>query len=1305
MACGLSYISSITGDCSNTSSGGFSITIQGTAPDYTIQWLSPAYGTIPLGVGIIEYDIDGLSAGSYSFNILDSCNVPGITTVPVNIYISSGTCVSIVSQQNTTCNFNNGSITAQTQYQYGVAKYYLYENVLGYLSSGSTINSNFSFNSLSPGTYYVIADDGGSCTGKSETCIIKSSTGLDFSFYVVNDAGCNVNSGKLFVTGLTGNPPYTYLWSNGGTLSSITGLTDGAYTVTVTDSTGCSIPKSIEVIKVPQIGLVGFTSVSPGCFTNNGELTTFISGGTSPYYYSASTGESHISFDSQYTFTNVPGGAVSVYVQDAGLCSFVATTTLQTPSGFNIDSINVINAKCGNSSGVISIRLNGVNNNIIYTLTDSNNDSTQAQPNSLSYDFIGLKSDTYTLTISNGVCVYTNPYTVINESLYTVNILTTGTTCNTSNGVVEIEIVGGIPPYNINIGSQSILGTSLSSVTFTDLVSSDSYVVQIIDSGLVPCKQTKDFTIESSENVGFLLIGSDTVNGNDGTINVLITGGTPTFNLQWSPNVNGQTGYNITNLSAGTYTLIVTDSDNCVLEKTITINGYTKLSSYEIYSICDNVFENIDVLGKNGIYEMYYDGYYTLTSGYTNCLLDKASFELSVQIGGEEKTNNFYTGYTLNDYPYDNEYYVIMKGLIDQFDQIDRTIINPLNNEIQIITKCEEEYLVPNNVIVNLKIQYYISCQYCGSMPSPTQTPTPTETPTQTLTPTETPTQTPTMTVTPTVTGTPGASPTESPTQTPTMTYTPTETPTETPTQTPTETPAQTLTPTETPTQTPTSTPTETPTQTPTPTQTQTPSSSPPQKYYVYRNCSNNNQYVVQVLPGFTIVPGEILRKTDDNTCWEFMYISNGRPTLDPLFDVINNSGNYLTPVLNQLFVTCTDCVAPSITPIPGINYFSYSYDYVTGNCPEENFYVCETDTVARWLSKPKIVSNERYESGIQGYFIPYDKVFNNPNIIYEVYYVDPTPSTSSTNRVYNVIAGGTVLNPTDQTQYWNYSELTQSYNNLKVIQFQVKTPDNDGFMARLPSQLPVSSPYWFKFNEYYSINYKLNSTITITPTVANVPYTITLIFDPNGYIERVINTITTTSIVGSQTFTLFESAYNDTQYYNGVFRYFIKPAQTTTPVDFEFNATIVNQQIYRWDNSVRITQTLSKTLNQIIPVDFINGFKPIGVMSPEESFASGEATIYELNPITEQTYAVIVRAKNTLTNETTQVIVYGVGKNGGSTQISAPKYSVSESGKSGGWLLVGWNYLNAVPTGDNAYPNHSPDYGPWLYVELQPLV
>jgi len=123
MSCFLSYTSSITGDCSNTNLGEFIININGTAPDYTIKWISPITGTTSLGAGITTYAQTNLSAGTYSFNIIDSC-VSGNTILPVNIYISSGTCVSITNIQNTICDANNGALTATTSNFYETSNYY-----------------------------------------------------------------------------------------------------------------------------------------------------------------------------------------------------------------------------------------------------------------------------------------------------------------------------------------------------------------------------------------------------------------------------------------------------------------------------------------------------------------------------------------------------------------------------------------------------------------------------------------------------------------------------------------------------------------------------------------------------------------------------------------------------------------------------------------------------------------------------------------------------------------------------------------------------------------------------------------------------------------------------------------------------------------------------------------------------------------------------------------------------------------------------------------------------------------------------
>ena len=134
MSCFLSYsLSGITGDCSNVSGGSFNIVINGSAPDYTIQWTSPYTNTVSLGPGVTGFTQTGLSAGTYTFNVIDSCS-PVSTSIPVSIYVSSGTCISVNSVTNTLCQSNNGSISASTQYDYGNMAYSLYHNSLGLIA-------------------------------------------------------------------------------------------------------------------------------------------------------------------------------------------------------------------------------------------------------------------------------------------------------------------------------------------------------------------------------------------------------------------------------------------------------------------------------------------------------------------------------------------------------------------------------------------------------------------------------------------------------------------------------------------------------------------------------------------------------------------------------------------------------------------------------------------------------------------------------------------------------------------------------------------------------------------------------------------------------------------------------------------------------------------------------------------------------------------------------------------------------------------------------------------------------------------
>ena len=716
MACNLTYILSITGDCTNNDLGAFSLDINGSAPDYTIQWINPSsLGTIALGPGVTGYTLTDLSASTYTFNLIDSCE-PN-TVLPVNVYISSGTCVSVTGIEHTFCGGNNGIITATTQNYYGTQTFELYDSVYGYITSGSSFDGQYVFNGLSASTYYVIANDGGGCTGQTESVIIYSSATVDFTLFVVNDAGCAVNSGKIFVSGLTGNPPYTYLWSNGQTTSSISGLTTGFYNVTVTDSSGCEVNKSTYVAKVPPIGIASVLTTDPSCYTSDGEFTVFITGGTAPYNFSASTLGNNFTFDDEYTFTNVSSGSYNILVTDSALCNASTTITLNTPGGFSVVSTSYSPSVCGNS-GFINVTLNGGSPPYVYTLTKSGGSVITQTTNSLSWSFINLGFGEYTLSITDdGPCDFTETITIENNSTFTLGYTVTGTTCGSDNGSIQVQVSGVSPTYTYVLDESEISISPLSSITYTNLTSG-YHTVQVTDED--DCTQTLTILVDSSTGVDFIMTSTDSTIGNNGTINTYVTSGEPPFTLEWSSNVNGQTGFTLNSLSAGTYTLKITDDNGCIKIRSVIVDGNTVQESYQIYSVCDSDLTNSGMLLTKGPKQMLLEGFYDLNTGNTNCVLNESIFEAVVTISGVTKTDSFYTGNTLTEYPTIEEWTNVIEEIIMTYDGISGVTFNISKNLMTITTDCESEVSFNDaGVVINMKIYYDISCQSCTGCYTP----------------------------------------------------------------------------------------------------------------------------------------------------------------------------------------------------------------------------------------------------------------------------------------------------------------------------------------------------------------------------------------------------------------------------------------------------------------------------------------------------------------------------------------------------------------------------------------------------------
>jgi len=705
------YLVNVTGDCSHNSVGSISILPYGGTPPYTVQWYDPS---LPPNEVVVDTPSvkSGLAYGTYSIRLNDS-TIPTNYEFYVNVPVSSGVCANVVYVQGTTCGLNNGSVTGTSTSLYSSTNYYLFSGDGTYIISASTNQPNVTFGNLTAGTYYMEALDLGGCTGKSQDFIIEDSSQLDFGLYIVPNSTCsNIPNGKLYVTGQTGTAPYTYLWSNSATTSYISGLTEGNYSVSVTDAYGCVQSRAGNVTKVPKIGVGAVTSTPPTCFQSNGVINVTVTGGTSPFYYSASTGDVLISYSTTYSLSGLSAGDYQFLITDSGLCSVGATASIQSAQGMAKVTVTGQNSVCSTSNGLITISVVGGVAPYSYTLVYP--DATQQTVNTsqLTQVFSNLGSGIYSVYVTDSSnCTYSQEVVIITENKYTISTVVTPTTCGQNNGKILVTSTSGATlPIDYSIDDiYKVIDTSLSAVTFSN-IPSGTHVVTVTDAS--GCVQTSNVYIPSSQPLNYTLYSTSCGTGNNGTITAFISTGNPPFTFNWSNNVVGNPQkIQVSGLTAGTYNLIITDSDGCSQQRSTTISCNTNYVSYQTYVMGSESF-NINSPVKYGLLQMLNEGYVDLTSGNTNCNLITATFSIDVYVkpAGYTASATFYTSKSLNDAPTDNLYYDTLTQLLLSIPGIGNVTINQLENQITIQTNASGTSLNGQEIIVDLVIVYDTMC-------------------------------------------------------------------------------------------------------------------------------------------------------------------------------------------------------------------------------------------------------------------------------------------------------------------------------------------------------------------------------------------------------------------------------------------------------------------------------------------------------------------------------------------------------------------------------------------------------------------
>ncbi len=281
-----------------------------------------------------------LKAGNYTVTVQDSLGCS--TTQNFSINTQGSNIAFDTSTAPETC--DNG---------WGEAMVSNVRNTIGNFtyqwSNGST---NAQIDSLTGGSYTVTISDGAGCTATKTLVVGKTTNVLSFSTISSNDA-CNKAIGSAKAIGATGGKaPYSYNWSNGQNTDSISGLIKGMYSVTVTDSLGCTANQSINIDdeSAPAISL---SSSNLSCFNDSsGTAMVRINGGTKPYTYLWSNGStdstnSNLSANRTYTVT----------ITDSNNCSTIDSVLLSEPAALLVDSLFQFNSNsdstCDESAALI----------------------------------------------------------------------------------------------------------------------------------------------------------------------------------------------------------------------------------------------------------------------------------------------------------------------------------------------------------------------------------------------------------------------------------------------------------------------------------------------------------------------------------------------------------------------------------------------------------------------------------------------------------------------------------------------------------------------------------------------------------------------------------------------------------------------------------------------------------------------------------------------------------------------------------------------------------------------------------------
>ncbi len=509
------------------------------SPPYHYQWSTGSINNRILALA----QQPGTSA-TYSFSLTDANGCQ--STASTEVFTSSSiTSVSIDNIENvSSCNGNDGQI--QLSPLDGVSPYsYHWSGPSN--GSADNLSGTYLIDNLLQGAYRISITDSNPLNCELVIPIINingPSIEIDQNI-VITDVSCyGLANGSVDIS--TSSNASMFMWSNGATTEDLIGVAAGSYAVTVSDGVCSQIVDGIQVSQPDSLVISLFETQSPICQGNaDGSINLSVQGGTAPYQFEWSDNST------QEDLLDVPAGQYSVTVTDAQNCQKVlADIALDEPEALEFALLEVTNPSCfDQQDGSINVQISGGTPPYTYHWSNGTNQK----------DLVNIGSGTYQLIVEDAkACqLQSGPIQVSEPAELQIQLLSLeDASCEgIDNGSLSVEVTGGNGAYSYQWSNGA------STASFGNLAPG---IYQLTVEDAMGCRKVSPgYTILAPEVLtldGVFTQHATCLGIDDGFLDVSLSGGTMPYQYLWD---NGMMTEDIFGLSAGLYTLTITDANGC----------------------------------------------------------------------------------------------------------------------------------------------------------------------------------------------------------------------------------------------------------------------------------------------------------------------------------------------------------------------------------------------------------------------------------------------------------------------------------------------------------------------------------------------------------------------------------------------------------------------------------------------------------------------------------------------------------------------------------------------------------------------